>query len=165
MIASKHKFYVEMQKNVGRMRSIMETGQLLAALPSKICECVRTKDPDLVKFAELFETKLVEQEEEQQKYDKRCKELNEARDKLFLKLPQYEPIEYNLTPEENDRITKVLGGLLKAMSVVQQELTSFRQEHTMKTDIDDFIQHVDDIMIATASLLQTGQQEATTDTH
>jgi hypothetical protein len=44
MIETKPDFYVEMQKNMSRMRVIMQINDVLASLPSKICECVKTHD-------------------------------------------------------------------------------------------------------------------------
>jgi hypothetical protein len=37
MIETKPDFYVEMQKNMSRMRVIMQTNDVLASLPNKIC--------------------------------------------------------------------------------------------------------------------------------
>jgi hypothetical protein len=54
MIETKPDFYVEMQKNLARMRVIMQTNDVLASLPTKICECVKSHDKDLEKYVELF---------------------------------------------------------------------------------------------------------------
>jgi hypothetical protein len=58
MIETKPNFYVEMQKNLARMRVIMQTNDVLASLPTKICECVKSNDKDVQKYVELFQTKM-----------------------------------------------------------------------------------------------------------
>jgi hypothetical protein len=68
MIETKPDFYEEMQKNLARMRVIMQTNDVLASLPTKICECMKTHDKDLEKYVELFQAKMVERETEQKNF-------------------------------------------------------------------------------------------------
>jgi hypothetical protein len=63
------------------------TSHLLASLSLKICECVRKNDGDLKVHAELFETKSREHQTGQVEYENMVKELSEARNRLFPKLP------------------------------------------------------------------------------
>ncbi len=151
MIESKREFYVEMQKNLGRMRVVMESNDVLATLPSKICECVRTDDKDLKKYVELFETKMVERENEQKRYEEKSKELTEARNRLFAKLPEDEMVE-ETTPGEKEKMSKMVYKLITAMNDVQIGIGNFREEHN-STDMDASIQHIEDVVSATLKLL------------
>jgi hypothetical protein len=46
MIETKPDFYVEIQKNMSKMRVIGQINDVLALLPTKICECVKSHDKD-----------------------------------------------------------------------------------------------------------------------
>jgi hypothetical protein len=154
MIETKPNFYVEMQKNLARMRVIMQTNDVLASLPSKICECVRTHDKDLEKYVELFQTKMVERETEQKKYENKSAELKQARDRLFSILPDDKSVKVT-TPEDKEKITKMMYNFITAIHGVQQGIISFRETHDNKTDMDETIQHVEDVVSATFKLLTT----------
>jgi hypothetical protein len=154
MIETKPDFYIEMQKNLARMRVIMQTNDVLASLPTKICKCVKTHDKDLEKYVELFETKMVERETEQKDYEEKSAELKEARDRLFSTLPHNESVEVT-TPEEKEKITKMIHNFITAIHAVQQGIINFRESHDNKTDMDETIQHVEDVVAATFKLLTT----------
>jgi len=151
MIESKHEFYVEMQKNLAKMRVVMQTNDVLASLPSKICECVRSHDKDLEKYVELFETKMVEREREQKSYEEKTRELSEARTRLFAKLPEDEMVE-ETTSGEKEKMSKMVYKLITAINDVQIGIGSFREEHN-RTDMDESIQHIEDVVTATLRLL------------
>jgi hypothetical protein len=137
------------------MRVIMQTNDVLASLPTKICECVKTHDKDLEKYVELFETKMVERETEQKNYEEKSAELKEARDRLFLILPNNETVKVT-TPEEKEKITKMMYNFITAIHSVQQGIICFRETHDDKTDMDETIQHVfEDVVAATFKLLTT----------
>jgi hypothetical protein len=154
MIETKPDFYIEMQKNLARMRVIMQTNDVLASLPTKICKCVKTHDKDLEKYVELFETKMVERETEQKDYEEKSAELKEARDRLFSILPHNKSVEVT-TPEEKEKITKMIHNFITAIHAVQQGIINFRESHDNKTDMDETIQHVEDVVAATFKLLTT----------
>jgi hypothetical protein len=154
MIETKPDFYVEMQKNMSRMRVIMQTNDVLASLPTKICECVKADDKDVEKYVELFETKMVERETEQRHYEEKAAELKEAKDRLFPILPNNESVEVT-TAEDKEKITKMMYDFITAIHGVQQGLISFRETHDNKTDMDETIQHVEDVVAATFKLLTT----------
>jgi hypothetical protein len=154
MIETKPDFYVEMQKNLARMRVIMQTNDVLASLPTKICECVKNHDKDLEKYVELFQTKMAERETEQKEYEDKAAELKEARDRLFSILPDNESVEVT-TAENKEKITKMMYDFITAIHGVQQGIISFRESHDNKTDMDETIQHVEDVVSATFKLLTT----------
>jgi hypothetical protein len=154
MIETKPDFYVEMQKNMSRMRVIMQTNDVLASLPTKICECVKTHDKDLGKYVELFQTKMVERETVQKNYEEKAAELKEARDRLFSILPNNESVEVTTT-EDKEKITKMMYDFITAIHGVQQGIISLRETHDNKTDMDETIQHVEDVVAATFKLLTT----------
>jgi hypothetical protein len=154
MIETKPDFYVKMQKNMCRMRVIMQTNDVLASLPTKICECVKTHDKDLEKYVELFQTKMVERETEQKNYEEKAAELKEARDRLFSILPDNKSGEVT-TAKDKEKITKMMYDFNTAIHGVQQGIISFRETHDNKTDMDETIQHVEDVVAATFKLLTT----------
>jgi hypothetical protein len=154
MIETKPDFYVEMQKNLARMRVIMQTNDMLASLPTKICECVKIHDKDLEKYVELFETKMVERETEQKNYEEKSAELKEAGDRFFSILPFNESVEVT-TPEDEEKMSKMMYNFITAIYGVQQGIISFRETHDNKTDMDETIQHVEDVVAATFKLLTT----------
>jgi hypothetical protein len=154
MMETKPDFYVEMQKNMSRMRVIMQTNDVLASLPTKICECVKTHDKDLGKYVELFQTKMVERETVQKNYEEKAAELKEARDRLFSILPNNESVEVTTT-EDKEKITKMMYDFITAIHGVQQGIISLRETHDNKTDMDETIQHVEDVVAATFKLLTT----------
>jgi hypothetical protein len=133
---------------------IMQTNDVLASLPTKICECVKTHDKDLEKYVELFETKMVERETEQKDYEDKFAELKEARDRLFSILPDDESVEVT-APEKKEKITKMMYNFITAIHGVQQGIITFRESHDNKTDMDETIQHVEDVVAATFKLLTT----------
>jgi len=151
MIESKQEFYVEMQKNLARMHVVMQTNDVLASLPSKICECVRSHDKGLEKYVELFETKMVERETEQKEYEERSSELSEARTRLFAKLPEDEMVE-ETSSGEKEKMSKMVYKLITASNDVQIGIGSFREEHN-RTDMDESLQHFEDVVAATLKLL------------
>jgi hypothetical protein len=157
MIETKPDFYVEMQKNMSRMRVIMQTNDVLASLPTKICECVKTHDKDLEKYVEVFQTKMVERETEQRSYEEKAAELKEARDRLFSILPDNESVEVTMA-EDKKKITKMMYDFITAIHGVQQGIFSFRETHDNKTDMDKTIQHVEDVVSATFKLLTTNDK-------
>jgi hypothetical protein len=132
----------------------METNDVLALLPSNICECVRTHDKDLEKYAVLFQTKMVERETEQRISEEISGELTEARDRLFSNLPNNESVEVT-TPEDKDKMSKMMYDLITAIHDLQQGISSFRENHADKTGMDESIQHVEDVVAATFKLLTT----------
>jgi hypothetical protein len=154
MIETKPDFYVEMQKNMSRMRVIMQTNDGLASLPTKICECVKTQDKDLGKYVELFQTKMVERETEQRNYEEKAAELKEARDLLFSILPDNESVEVT-TAEDKEKITKMTYDFITAIHGVQHGIISFQETLDNKTDMDETIQQVEDVVSATFKLLTT----------
>jgi hypothetical protein len=154
MIETKPDFYVEMQKNMSRMRVIMQTDDVLASLPTKICECVKSHDKDLGKYVELYEAKMVERETEQRNYEEKAAELKEARDRLFSILPDNESVEVT-TAEDKEKITKMMYNFITAIHCVQQGIISFRETHDKETDKDETIEHVEDVVSATFKLLTT----------
>jgi hypothetical protein len=154
MIETKADFYVEMQKNMSKTRVILEINDVLLSLPTKICECVKSHDKDLEKYVELFETKMVELETEQKNYDKKAAELKEARYPLFSILPDNESVEVT-TAKEKEKITKMMYDFITAIQGVQQGIISFRETHKTKTDMDESIQNVEDVISATFTLLTT----------
>jgi len=165
MIETKKEFYVLIQKNLLTMRSLMETSDLLASLPSKICECVKKEgqDGDLKKYAELFETKSLEHQTGQAEYEERSKELSEARNRLFANLPDKESVE-ETSSKVKHQMSDLLYKFMKAISEVQKGISNFREEHPNKTDIDDSVEHLEVVVAATYTLL-TDQVNATTDRH
>jgi hypothetical protein len=154
MIETKADFYVEMHKNLSKTRVILEINDVLQSLPTKICECVKSHDKDLEKYVELYETKMVELETEQGNYDKKAVELKEARERLFSILPDNESVEVT-TAKEKEKITKMMYNFIKAIQGVQQGIISFRETHKTKTDMDESIQNVEDVISATFTLLTT----------
>jgi hypothetical protein len=154
MIETKPDFYVEMQKNLAMMRVIMQTNDVLASLPTKICECMKTNDEDLEKYVELFQTKMAERETEQKKYEEKSAELKEARDRWFSILPDNESVEVT-TPEDKEKMSNMMYNFITAIHGVQQGIISFRETHDYKTDMDETIQHVEDVVAATFKLLTT----------
>jgi hypothetical protein len=154
MIETKADFYVEMQKNMSKTRVIVQINDVLASLPTKICECVKSHDKDLEKYVELFETKMVELETEQRKYEEKAVELKEARERLFSILPDNESVEVT-TAEDKEKITKMMYDFITAIQGVQQGIISFRETHETKTDMDETIQNVEDVISATFKLLTT----------
>jgi hypothetical protein len=121
---------------------------------SLICECVKSHDKDLEKYVELFETKMVELETEQRKYEEKTVELKEARERLFSILPDNESVEVT-TAEDKEKITKMMYDFITAIQGVQQGIISFRETHETKTDMDETIQNVEDVISATFKLLTT----------
>jgi hypothetical protein len=143
-----------MQKNLARMRVIMQTNDVLASLPTKIYECVKTHDKDLEKYVELFQTEMAERETEQKNYEEKSAELKEARDRLFLTLPDNESVE-GTTPKDKKKMSTMMYNFITAIHGVQQGIISFRETHGNKTDMDETIQHVEDVVAATFKLLTT----------
>jgi hypothetical protein len=143
-----------MQKNLARMRVIMQSNDVLESLPNKICECVKTHDKDLEKYVELFQTKMGERETEQKNYEEKSAELKEARDRLFSIMPDNESVEVT-TPEDKEKMSKMMYDFITAIIGVQQGIISFRETHDNKTDMDETIQHVEDVVAATFKLLTT----------
>jgi hypothetical protein len=150
MIETKPDFYVEMQKNLARMWVIMQTNDVLASLPTKICECVKTHDKDLKKYVESSRQKW----SSVKNYEEKSAELKEVRDWLFSILPNNESVEVT-TPEEKEKITKMMYNFITAIHSVQQGIISFRETHDYRTDMDETIQHVEDVVAATFKLLTT----------
>lgn len=151
MIESKREFYIEMHKNLASMRVVMDTNDVLASLPSKICECVRSHDKDLENYVELYENKMVERETQQKNYEEKTQELTEARNRLFAKLPEAEMVE-ETTPAEKEKMSKMVYNLITAINDVQTGISNFKQEHN-RTDMDESIQHIEDVVTATLKLL------------
>jgi hypothetical protein len=99
----------------------------------------------------------VEREIEQRQYEEKAAELKEARDRLFSILPDNESVEVT-TAENKEKITKMIYDFITAIHGVQQSIISFRESHDNKTDMDETIQHVEDVVCvvsATFKLLTT----------
>jgi hypothetical protein len=154
MIETKPDFYVDIQKNMSRMRVIVEINDVLASLPTKICECVKSHDKDLEKYVELFETKMVELETEQRNYEEKAAELKKDRDRLFSILPDSESVQVT-TAKDKEKVTKMMYKFITAIQGVQQGIVSFRESHNTKTDMDETIQNVEDVISGTFKLLTT----------
>jgi hypothetical protein len=52
-------------------------------------------------------------------------------------------------------MSKMMYDFITAIHGVQQGIISFRETHDSKTDIDETIQHVEDVVVATFKLLTT----------
>jgi hypothetical protein len=154
MIETKPDFYVDIQKNMSRMRVIVEINDVLASLPTKICECVKSHDKDLENYVELFETKMVELETEQRNYEEKAAELKKDRDRLFSILPDSESVQVT-TAKDKEKVTKMMYKFITAIQGVQQGIVSFRESHNTKTDMDETIQNVEDVISGTFKLLTT----------
>jgi hypothetical protein len=115
---------------------------------------VRTHDKDLGKYVELFQTKMVERETEQRNYEEKAAELKEARDLLFSILPDNESVEVT-TAEDKEKITKMTYDFITAIHGVQHGIISFQETLDNKTDMDETIQQVEDVVSATFKLLTT----------
>jgi hypothetical protein len=69
-------------------------------------------------------------------------------------LPNNKTVEVT-TPEEKEKITKMMYNFITAIHSVQQGIICFRETHDYKTDMDETIQHVEDVVAATFKLLTT----------
>jgi hypothetical protein len=115
---------------------------------------VKTHDKELEKYVELFQTKMVERETEQKNYEGKSAELKEARDRLFSILLDNESVEVT-TPKDKEKMSKMMYNFITAVRGVQQGIISFRETHDNKSDMDETIQHVEDVVAATFKLLTT----------
>jgi hypothetical protein len=145
MIENKNDFYKCMQANIVLIRTLVETERLLAALPAKICECVRTEDKNLRQFAELFEMKVRERETVQAEQRERAQELKEAQTRLFAVLPHTQAIE-KISAAERAAVNSKLGSFFEHATKLEEELTEFRETHEGPTDVDESIQNFMDVM-------------------
>jgi hypothetical protein len=81
-------------------------------------------------------------------------ELTQAGDRLFSKLPDNESVEV-MTPEDTEKVSKMMYNFITAIHDVQQGISTFRESHVDKNDMDESIQHVEDVVAATFKLLTT----------
>jgi hypothetical protein len=72
---------------------------------------------------------------------------------LFSILPDNESVKVT-TPEDKDKMSKMIYNFITAIHGVQQGIISFWETHN-KTDMDESIQHVEDVVAATFKLLTT----------
>jgi hypothetical protein len=63
------------------------------------------------------------------------------------------------TAEDKEKITKMVYDFITAIQGVQQGIISSRETHETKTDMDETIQNVEDVISATFKLLTTNDIE------
>lgn len=162
IIKDKWEFYRRMQSHIASMRSSMEIDQLLGALPSKICECVRLQDERTKDYAKLFEQKLVERDQVQAEQKESAKVLKEAQTRLFAKLPNHIPVKEISSKERKELYAKV-STFFDHAKQLQDDLASFRERFDGPTDVDGTVHDVKDVLSVAQFLLKDLSQSITPD--